>query len=193
MSVSVYTTPLLTPLLRALARLLLRILGWRIESGAPRPAKYLIVGAPHTSNWDYVIFLCMMLVLRIDIKVMVKHELYKPPFRAIMRWAGVIPVNRRNPQSLVDQLVGEFAVRERLAVMITPEGTRGRVARWKTGVHRIASAADVPIVLGYMDYERRRGGFGPVVRPGQDMDTDLRTWQAFYDDKVAKHPEGHRG
>jgi 1-acyl-sn-glycerol-3-phosphate acyltransferase len=192
MSVSVYTTPLLTPLLRLLARLLLRILGWRVESGPPQPPKCMVVGAPHTSNWDYVIFLCVMLVLRLDIKVMVKDELYRPPFRAIMRWAGVIPVNRRSPEALVEQLVQEFAARERLAVLITPEGTRRRVTRWKTGVHRIASAAGIPVVLGYMDYERKRGAFGPVVHPGPDMDADLEAWQAFYDDKVARHAEGHR-
>lgn len=189
MAYSVYTTPVVSPILRGLAKLVLFIMGWRIETSAPTVDKCVVVAGPHTSNWDYVLFLCSMLMLRMDVKVLVKDDLYLPPFRALMRWGGVIPVNRRESTTMAQKLVQLFASKEQMIVIITPEGTRRRVERWKTGFYHIAEGARIPIVLGYIDYRRKCAGFGPVVWPSGDVNRDVANWQAFYDDKTARHPE----
>lgn len=189
MAYSIYTTPLISPLLRLLATLMLKLTGWRIEADVPDLKKYVIVGAPHTSNWDYVIFLCAMLVLRVDIHVMVKDELYVFPFRTLMRWGGVVPVNRRESTTLAAQMVSLFNSRERLVLMITPEGTRKRVTRWRTGFYHIALDAGVPIVLAFVDYGRKAAGITKVVWPTGNIKQDLTEWQAIYEGFQGKNPK----
>ena len=186
---SVYTTPVISPVLRALARFGLWVAGWKIEAGPPETVrKCMVIGGPHTSNWDYVLFLVCILVLRMDVKVMVKDNVYRWPIRWLCRWAGVIPVNRRQSNTVVRQMGRLFEDQDDLMIIITPEGTRSKVARWKTGFYHIAKSADVPVLLAYLDYSRKRAGFGPCVYLSDDMDADIADMQAFYAPITPRHP-----
>ena len=176
------------PVLRVVARFILWCMAWQMETDKPQCDRYVLIGGPHTSNWDYVIFLCFMLILEIDIKVMVKDDLFVWPFRTIMRWAGVIPINRRESRTQTQQVVDLYEKNESMVVMITPEGTRKLVERWRSGFYFIAEGAKVPIIMAYVDYGRRRAGFSAQVWPSGNCDDDIEQWQAFYFDKLAKHP-----
>jgi 1-acyl-sn-glycerol-3-phosphate acyltransferase len=177
---SVFTTPVLTPILRGLARVLLRMSGWRVEPDARMQPPFVFIGAPHTSNWDFVLLLGAMLVLRLDVHWMGKHTLFRFPFGGLMRWLGGIPVNRSAPQNLVAEVVAAFARDPQLIVCIPPEGTRKKVARWKTGFYRIAHGAGVPIMMTVIDAQQRSLRLLDVFHPTGDMDHDLPRIQRHY-------------
>ena len=172
-----------------LARLIFRLVGWRVTGDIPNLPKMLLVGAPHTSNWDGAIFYVFTLAVRTHIHFIGKHTLFKPPFGGIMRWAGGVPVNRATTVNAVDQVVAAFNASERMTLIIAPEGTRSRTNYWKTGFYYIALKAQVPIVLAYVDYPRKRCGVGPHFMPTGDIQADFKVIQDFYADKVGRHPE----
>ncbi len=118
-----------------------------------------------------------------------KHVLFRPPLGWLMRKAGGIPVRRDRSNKLVDQMAREFENRDALVLVVPAEGTRGYVPHWKSGFYHIARLAEVPILLGYLDYARKRGGFGSVVRPTGDVRHDMAEIRAFYADKVGKYPD----
>ena len=118
-----------------------------------------------------------------------KHTLFRPPLGGLLRTLGGLPVDRRSPGGVVRQVTTMLAEREQLIIGITPEGTRSRVERWKTGFYRIALSADVPIVPAYFDYARRVIGFGPPFHPTGNLESDLARLQRFYEPFTARHPE----
>ncbi|RQO73246.1 glycerol acyltransferase [Aquitalea sp. FJL05] len=191
MHYTIFDTPLLRSFMRALSILLLRLRGWRIEGNFPDLPKYVLIAAPHTSNWDFPLTLGVCFALRAKLYWMGKHTLFWGPLGPVMRWLGGIPVMRSRNNSLVQQMVTVYQQSEQLVVAIPPEGTRQRVKEWKTGFYHIACGAQVPIVLAYMDYERKECGFGPVFYPSGDIAADIPRIQAFYRDKVGKHPDQH--
>jgi len=164
----------------ALGRTMLRVLGWRIGPGIPDLAKAVIITAPHSSNWDFPIGIAVVFTLRLDVRFIGKMELFRGPFGPLMRWLGGLPVNRQHPVGLVEQTVAMFQEREALLLAVAPEGTRKPVARWKSGFHRIALAAGVPIVPGYFDNRRREVGFGAPFYPTGDAEADIAALRAFY-------------
>ena len=176
-------------LARTLARAVLRILGWQIEGTAPTIAKYVLIGAPHTSNWDFIIALLAKGALDLRFRWIGKDTLFHWPFGGFMRWLGGIPVNRRSHNNFIDQMVEQFRTHDELVIVITPEGTRKRTESWKSGFYYIARGAQVPIVLGFVDYGRKRLGIGPAVMPSGDLELDLAPIRSFYADKSGKHPE----
>ncbi len=186
---TIFTTPILTDLLRGLSRLLFQLFGWRVEGRIPDIPKYIIVGAPHTSNWDFIIFLGMALCLRGDFRFMGKAELFRPPFGGFFRWCGGYPVDRSKSQGLVEQMAEAFRASERFILTITPEGTRYKVNEWKTGFYHIARKAGVPIVTGYVDSLTKTCGIGPTFSLTDDMESDIKSIQAFFADKVGIRPE----
>lgn len=163
--------------------------GWEVEGGAPDEPKYVAIAAPHTSNWDLVYSLAIGFVLGLDIHWIGKHTLFAPPFGGVMRWLGGIPVDRRSRQDVVRKMADEFAARDRFVLLVPPEGTRAKAPHWKSGFYWIAKEADVPIVMGFLDYARKRGGLGPALRPSGDLERDLEALRAFYADKKGKFPE----
>jgi 1-acyl-sn-glycerol-3-phosphate acyltransferase len=191
MHYTIFDTPLLRSLMRTLSILLLRLRGWRIEGNFPDLPKYVLIAAPHTSNWDFPLTLGVCFALRAKLYWMGKHTLFWGPLGPVMRWLGGIPVMRSRNNSLVQQMVTVYQQSEQLVVAIPPEGTRQRVKEWKTGFYHIACGAQVPIVLAYMDYARKVCGFGPVFYPTGDIAADMPRIQAFYCDKVGKHPDQH--
>jgi 1-acyl-sn-glycerol-3-phosphate acyltransferase len=176
------------PLSRAFGRLVLRVFRWRIEGGLPNLPRFVVIGAPHTSSWDFVFGISTILALGVDLRWMGKSSLFRPPFGRILKRLGGLPIDRSRPHGLVDQTIAAFAEREKLVVGIMPEGTRKRVAKWKTGFYRIASGADVPIVPARLDYGRRCVGIGSPLSPSGNLEGDLRVIRDFYGDVAARHP-----
>jgi 1-acyl-sn-glycerol-3-phosphate acyltransferase len=177
---TLFNTRWLQRLLQPLASVLMRLSGWRLAGPVPTLKRYVLIAAPHTSNWDFVLMLLAVLKAGIDLRWMGKHSLFRPPFGALMRWLGGIAIDRRKANNVVSQMVDQFAQCDELILLITPEGTRSQVERWKTGFYQIAHGANVPIVLGYVDGERREIGFGEVFMPGGDLEADLAKIQARY-------------
>lgn len=148
----------------------------------------VLVGAPHTSNWDFILMLAISWDLGIPVKYFGKKSLFKRPFGWFMRALGGIPVNRSNPAGLVDAVVARLEAGERFYLVVTPEGTRGKGRYWKSGFLRIATAANLPITLGYVDNPTRTTGLGLTFMPTGDVRADMDVVRAFYADKHGVRP-----
>lgn len=176
-------------LLRRIARALLSLCGWRVRGEPPPLKKYVLIGAPHTSNWDFPVGILALWALRIPGRWVGKHTLFRPPFGWIMRRLGGIPLNRARTRDFVPHMVEEFRRREELVLLIAPEGTRSLTPRWRSGFYHIAHGAGVPIVLGFADFGRKETGIGPVLTPTGDPEADMAKIRAFYEEKTGKRPE----
>lgn len=177
------------PLARNFAGLTMRLFGWRIEGAIPNSSKLLIIGAPHTSNWDWILVMFTAYSLGVRISWMAKHTLFKKPFGGIMRWLGGVAVDRRAKNGTVGQAIDSFNAKKELILCITPEGTRGKVREWKQGFYRIAEGANVPVVVAAFDYGRKSVRFGPTFKPTGNLEEDLPIIKSFYDGVTARHPE----
>jgi len=189
MSYTIFDTPVLNALLYRLSLLLMKIFGWRMEGELPRAPKYVMIAAPHTSNWDLVVMLILAFSYRTKICWMGKDALFRRPFGTLSRWLGGIAIDRTKANNVVEQSIELFREKERLVMAVPPEGTRKKVRYWKTGFYYIAKGAGVPIALGFIDYRRKTGGFGPVVTPTGDIDADMEAIQAFYSNITGKISE----
>jgi len=158
----------------------LKMLGWRIEGEIPDIKKFVIIAAPHTTNWDFPITLAITFVFKIKIYWMGKAAIFRWPFGSACRWLGGIPIDRSQSQNVVEQSVRAFKEMDNLIMIIPPEGSRKKVSYWKTGFYRIAEGANVPIVLGYLDYQRKVGGIGPTFYPTGRIEEDMREIKTFY-------------
>jgi len=185
---TIFDTPVLKVLLGWLAWVLVKIFGWRMEGKVPDFPKYVLIAAPHTSNMDLAVMLTLAFTFRTKVSWMGKDALFRWPFGGICRWLGGIPIDRSKANNVVEQSVALFNEKERFVLAVPPEGTRKQVRYWKTGFYYIASGAGVPILLGFIDYGRKVGGFGPVLMPSGDIEKDMETIQAFYADITGKHP-----
>lgn len=169
---------------------ILRLFGWD-TSGAIPPGikKAIIIVAPHTSYWDFVIGRLTFWGSKVKIRVLIKKEVFVFPLGFLLKKLGGLPVARGKKNNMIDEVVGLFDEAESLVVVITPEGTRRLVRQWKKGFYLIALAAKVPIALGYIDYANKKGGVGPVLYPSGDYEKDMKFINEFYHDKTGKHPE----
>jgi 1-acyl-sn-glycerol-3-phosphate acyltransferase len=149
----------------------------------------ILIGAPHTSNWDFVFMLAITWQLGIDIRFLGKVSLFRGPLGPLMRGLGGIPVDRRNPAGLVDDVIARVRGGERFYLVVTPEGTRGRAAYWKSGFYRIARDTGLPVTLGYVDRQTMTTGLGPTIRLTGDVGADMDLVRAFYADKTGLRPE----
>lgn len=166
---------------------MLRVLGWKLEGEFPNVPKAVMVAAPHTSNWDGAITLGVVLAMRLSMHWMGKDSMFRWPFRRLLLWMGGIPVDRSSGRGLVQTTVDKFAQNAQYLVLISPEGTRSATREWKTGFYKIAQAANVPILLAYIDFSRKIVGFGPLQQASGDMDGDIQNIRNFYEDKIARH------
>ncbi len=171
-----------------LARFILRLTGWRTEVISPPPSRCVIIGAPHTSNWDFILVMMLIVVESIPIRMMGKDSLFWWPLGVFMRSFGVIPVNRRGNYNLVDQIAAKFDEYDELIIGISPEGTRSKSSRWRTGFYYIALKAEVPIVVAYFDYKNKVCGIGPDLKPTGDINADFKIIREFYSGIVGKYP-----
>lgn len=164
--------------------------GWRVEGGVPDVEKAVVVAAPHTSNWDFPFTMAVAFALDLDISWLGKHTLFEAPYGPFFKWMGGIPVDRRSRHDLVSQVVKALTdSTEKLMVIVPPEGTRAKTARWKTGFYYIATGANVPIILGFLDFERKCGGLGHVFHPSGDLAADMQQISDFYSKVKGKHPD----
>ena len=172
-----------------LAGIILRLLGWRLEGERPEAPAYLLASWPHTSNVDFFFFLLLCMRAGVAIRWVGKHTLFRGPMNWIMRRLGGLPIDRRSRNNAVDGIVSLFREHDELALAIAPEGTRSWVPYWKSGFYYVARQAEIPIVLGYLDFRSKRGGFGPTLTLSGDPKSDMDEIRAFYADKVGKHPK----
>ena len=185
---TIFNTPLINTLMHWLSRLILRLLGWQIEGKAPAAPKYVLIAAPHTSNWDFPFTLMVCFALQMPVYWMGKASLFPPVLGGIMRWLGGIPVERSRQGNLVQSTVDAFQRSTRLTVIIPPEGTRSKVTHWKTGFYYIAQGAGLPIALGFLDFKRKRAGVERLFEVTGDIEADMVKIQAFYANITGKNP-----
>jgi 1-acyl-sn-glycerol-3-phosphate acyltransferase len=167
----------------------MRVFGWRFEGEPPDVAKYVMIAAPHTSNWDFLVLIAFDFSFKLDTVWMGKESIFRGPLAPFFRKVGGIPIDRGSGHSVVDQAVQVFQDNPRVVMAIAPEGTRGMTRRWKTGFYHIANGSGVPISLVFMDYGRKIVGFGPMFTPTGDSEADMTIIRDFYSSVVAKDPE----
>ncbi|MCL6271694.1 lysophospholipid acyltransferase family protein [Sansalvadorimonas sp. 2012CJ34-2] len=180
MNRTVFNTPVVRHFFKWLSWIGLKLTGWKVEGQAPDARKYVLIAVPHTSNWDFPVTLAMFFKLGIQAHWMGKASLFKGPMGPIMKYLGGIPVDRSKSNGMVQQLVEEFNRCKELIVTIPPEGTRKKVQQWKSGFYHVASGANVPIALGFMDFKTKKGGIQKLFYPTGDYEADLVTIQDFY-------------
>lgn len=179
---TLFNTPLVTRTLRAIARTLFRFLGWRFEGVIPTGLQQaVVIGAPHTSNWDLPYMLMAAFVLERELHWLGKAQIFRFPFGGLMRWMGGIPVDRSRTNNLVDAAIQCFtAERAPLLLLVPPEGTRKAVTTWKTGFYYIALGAEVPVVMAYMDHGTRTCGVDRLFYPTGNIESDMADIRAYY-------------
>lgn len=179
---TIFDTPVVNTLLRAFSVGFLKLTGWKVLGSLPPECrKSVFIAAPHTSNWDLPYTLMVSFSLGLNIYWMGKSQLFRPPFRTVMMWLGGIPVRRESANNLVAASAAAIVAADGpLQLVVPPEGTRSKARYWKTGFYYIAVEARVPIVMAYMDYEKKISGLGPVFHPTGDIEADMAAIKAFY-------------
>lgn len=172
----------------ALGRWLMRTLGWRFVGGFADAPRQVLIGAPHTSNWDGIVGLAAAAVCGVGVRVFAKRQLFIGPIGWLLRQFGGVPVDRDRPGGLVATAVESLSGPEPSIVAITPEGTRRAVPRWKSGFHRIAVEAGVPVSVVAIDWSRKQIGVVGTLMPSGDLDDDLSAIGALLDGVEGKHP-----
>jgi 1-acyl-sn-glycerol-3-phosphate acyltransferase len=180
MNRTIFNTPIISAFFHYYARFLMRIYGWRIEGRLPDIPKFVLIGAPHTSNWDAILFLGVVFSLRADVHVMAKAEAFRFPVRRLFQYFGGIPVDRSKSTGLVDQMVKVFNESEKFILTIAPEGTRHQVVEWKRGFYYIAKGAGLPIVLAVVDGRHKIVRIGQLFYPTEDAEADLKAIQGYF-------------
>lgn len=170
-------------------RLVLRLLGWRIVGRLPDVKQAVLILAPHTSNWDGVVGVACLWALRLDVRFMAKHSLFRPPFANPLHWIGALPIRRDRAEGVVEQSVAYFRENERFVLGITPEGTRHGADTWKSGFYRIAEDAGVPIIVVAFDYGTNRVLIADTVEPSGDYELDLARILTNYEGVKARRME----
>jgi 1-acyl-sn-glycerol-3-phosphate acyltransferase len=170
-----------------LARLAFRLSGWRMVGEAPSTG--ILVGAPHTSNWDFVLMLMVMWQAGVPPRVLVKKELFRGPLGWFLRATGGVPIDRRNPGTVVRELVAEARTGAPFLLILAAEGTREKTDYWKSGFYRIAQQTGLPLTLGFVDGPTKTAGIGPTFSPTGDVAADMDLVRAFFADKHGVHPE----
>ena len=172
---------------RWLGRTILRLGGWRMEGAFPDIPKLVLIGAPHSSNWDGVWGFAAKLALGLDLKVLGKHQLFWWPLGVLMRGLGVIAVDRTAAHGVVDQAAALLRSNDKFWFGLAPEGTRKPVQHWKPGFWKIAKAANVPVLPAYFHYPDRIVGVGPIFELGDDMHADIDRIRAWYRPWQGRH------
>ena len=171
---------ILRPLFYGFATFSLFIMGWKAKGKIPDIKKFVLIAAPHSSNWDFVFFLLIVFKFKIPTHWMGKHTMFKWPFKWLLKRLGGIPIDRSGKNNIVRSMTENFKKSKKLIITIAPSGTREKVMKWKTGFYHMARQAKVPIVFGFIDYKRKIIGIGPVFTPSGDIDADMPLIKSFY-------------
>ena len=168
----------------------MKISGWKIDYPKEfQVEKFVIIAAPHTSNWDLYYALAIFWVHNIPVKFFIKDSFTKGLHGYIFKALGAIGVDRKRTGNLVHHAASVIQKSDKIALMVPAEGTRSRVEKWKTGFYHIATKAKVPVALGYLDYKKKIAGVGELVHLSGDKDVDMQIIENFYTTITAKHPE----
>jgi 1-acyl-sn-glycerol-3-phosphate acyltransferase len=178
-------------MLRQLCKTILKLAGWKAANGFPYELKkYIVIVGPHTSNWDFVIGVLFRKALRLEkARYLGKKELFDPPFGWLFRWLGGYPVDRSKNKNMVEEVVKVFNEREEFGIALSPEGTRTRVDKLRTGFYNIAKGANIPIVMVGLDYANKQVTFSEPFRPGENQEADFERILKFFRPIQGKFPE----
>lgn len=188
MKTTIFNTPIISGILRFLSNSLMRLAGWHVEGKLPDLPKYILVGAPHTSNWDFVLFLGVIFFLKANVRYMGKAELFRGPLGWFFYWCGGIPVDRKKSTGLVEQMVNACERSDKFILTIAPEGTRHFVTEWKMGFYHIAKSAGIPLAMAIVDGKKKIMHVGQVYHLTDDMDADLKAIKGFFDGMKGINP-----
>lgn len=176
-------------IMRAISRLILRMFGWKLDEGLPSHQRYVLIGYPHTSNWDFVLGMLARWAMDMPLNWVAKESMFWGPLRPVFIAMGGVPLNREKTTGFIAKNIELFNQRENFVLGIMPEGTRSKTDHWKSGFYYIADGANVNIVLAYLDYKNKILGVGEVIEPSGDIDADFERIKAFYADKSGRFPE----
>ncbi|WP_426936447.1 1-acyl-sn-glycerol-3-phosphate acyltransferase [Brevibacterium sp. LE-L] len=173
---------------RLLARAFWTFSKWKLVSEPAPRRPTVLIGAPHTSNWDFALMLAIAWSLGVKVHWLGKHSLFTGWRGPIMRGLGGVPVDRSDPSRIVTEMVERVRAGEVFGLVITPDGTRGGHSHWKSGFHRIARQTGMPVTLGYLDSATHTTGLGPTLDMTDDLVNDMDRIRAFYADKHGIRP-----
>ncbi len=167
---------------------LLKISGWTLDRTNPPVTNCVVIAAPHTSNWDFILMLLFAGAFGLKVSWMGKSNLFIKPFGYFLRLIGGISINRRKKNQIVDHMISLFRQRENFLLVVPVEGTRARVNFWKSGFYHIAKGANVPILPTFLDYSNKRGGFGVPIITTNNLLSDMQKIRDFYAPFKGKFP-----
>jgi 1-acyl-sn-glycerol-3-phosphate acyltransferase len=172
-----------------LSHVIFKISGWHVNGRIPAEVKKsIMIAAPHTSNWDFLFARCAFYIMGIDVRYTIKKEAMVGPLGWLLKKMGALPVDRSKNNSLVQTMIDILEESDKMVILVTPEGTRKYQPRWRKGFYYTAVGANVPIVLGYLDYPKKEAGVGPVFYPTGNVEADIEEIKKFYRTKTAKYP-----
>ncbi|MBN2519314.1 MAG: 1-acyl-sn-glycerol-3-phosphate acyltransferase [Bacteroidales bacterium] len=172
-----------------ISRFLLWVFNWKVIGKLPDINKYIIISAPHTSNIDFIVGALYLLSVNQKAKFLIKKELFVFPLSLILKILGGIPVNRKKTGNMVTFLVNEFLKKENFILIITPEGTRKKQTRWRSGFYYISKQANVPVVLSSIDYKSKILKISDPYIITNDMETEIKTMKKYFKQIHPKYPE----
>ena len=177
------------PLSRWVGRTFFWLMGWRLVGEIPDVKRCILIGAPHTSNWDFVLAMASLLAINLKMRWLAKHTIFLPGISWFFEWLGGIPTNRNEPHKIVDRVTQIAESEGGVVIAITPEGTRKKVVKWKTGFLRLAHTLECPILMVGLSFSSRRVVLGELFYPTGDNDADLITIHRYYEQFDGKHPD----
>lgn len=175
---------------KLIAKLFFKLKGWKVRGGIPAGIKKcVLVAAPHTSSWDFIYGSFAWTLFGFDVNYLIKKEWFKFPFGFFFRSLGGLPVDRNKHSNFVDAMVELVNSKKEIIVLITPEATRKKVDKWKTGFYYLALKANIPIVLGKINYKAKEAVVDGSFIPSGNIEKDFEIIRAFYKDVVGRNPE----
>lgn len=178
---------------KAIGKFLLWSYRWRVEGEVHNAKKFMVILAPHTSYWDFLTNMSIMLALGVNNRWFVADAFCWWPLGNLMRWLGGIPIDRSSPQDLVSFSISKFADHDELILALYPEGTTRKAEKWKTGFWHIEHGADIPIQFLSVDYKKRVSVFGQVIKSSDDIKADMKKIQAYFKDVTPRDAEKFAG
>lgn len=176
-------------MLQSLSRTLLSLFGWKLDQRFSDSSKTVLIGAPHTSNWDFVLAMLAMSAMGYQFNWVAKQSMFFWPVAATFKKMGGVPLDRGQSRGFVDKCISLFDERQRFVLAIAPEGTRSLTTHWKSGFYRIAIGAEVPISFGYVDYKNKITGIGGSFMPTGNKSEDMQKVIDFYENIEGRFPE----